>query len=300
MKYIVLSLAVGLCSCAGNGAKSGKSESAPLAVTAESVPSRQAEAGFRWEKVSGGGLCFWAQRNDDIRVMVDASLPGAVIVRNGDEVPHRVMQLFELKNKNINDVFDVLSRQPGWNADETGKMREVKSGREGVRRYVMEPDGDYALRIKKEMADSPVPFTCSGWGIGNSGMRYFEVFDEAPGKALFVEIGQDAPLFDEKGIRLTEEKDAPFSTDVLTVQEGVLCLGHEVRSFKPAGSEEDYWIVDKTGKLEAAYDRLTGGVKNGKLIKAKLKLEYNGKWDDGFAADYPGVYFVREVITLEK
>lgn len=47
------------------------------------------------------------------------------------------------------------------------------------------------------------------------------------------------------------------------------------------------------------YDELTGGVKNGKPVEAILKLEYNGKCDDGFAAEYSGVYFVREVISLK-
>ena len=46
-------------------------------------------------------------------------------------------------------------------------------------------------------------------------------------------------------------------------------------------------------------DDETGGQKNGKPVKATLKVEYNGKWDDGFAADYDGVYLVREVLRLE-
>lgn len=46
------------------------------------------------------------------------------------------------------------------------------------------------------------------------------------------------------------------------------------------------------------YDRVTGGQKNGRSVKAVLKVEYNGKWDDGFAEQYDGVYLVREVISV--
>ena len=41
------------------------------------------------------------------------------------------------------------------------------------------------------------------------------------------------------------------------------------------------------------------GQKNGKPVKATLRLEYNGKWDDGFAAEYDGTYLVREVVELK-
>lgn len=76
---------------------------------------------------------------------------------------------------------------------------------------------------------------------------------------------------------------------------GTVCIGHEVRSFCPEGSSEDYWIVDRTGRLYDIYDKATGGVKNGKPLTMTLTLEYDGKWDDGFAADYPGVYIVKEI-----
>ena len=108
----------------------------------------------------------------------------------------------------------------------------------------------------------------------------------------------------------TKSEDADISTELLTGQtsdnkqsakilSGILTIGHEVRSFKPEGSDDEFWIVDKTGKLSDEYDKVTGGIKNGKPTSATLKLEYQGKWDDGFAAEYCGVYFVKEVIHIE-
>lgn len=73
MKYLALFLAAGLC------------------ATIADVPSRKAYEGFEWGRVTGAGLSFWAQHNPDIRVMADPSLPGAVVVRNGDTAPRKVI-----------------------------------------------------------------------------------------------------------------------------------------------------------------------------------------------------------------
>ena len=46
---------------------------------------------------------------------------------------------------------------------------------------------------------------------------------------------------------------------------GTLVIGHEVRSFTAEGDSIEYWIVDKSGKLEKQYDELTkGGVSHGR------------------------------------
>lgn len=273
---------------------------AGLCATIADVPSRKAYEGFEWERVTGAGLSFWAQHNPDIRVMADPSLPGAVVVRNGDTAPRKVIQVFELKNRSIEDVLPLLQKEEGWDASQSCQFKEVKSGREGVKRYLLVPAGSYAAEVDKQMKEEPVPSTCSGWGVGNSGMRYFEVQDSHPDRAVFVEIGQDAPLFDESSICLTAMDAVSDSTQVLYNLSGEVRIGHEVRSFRPENSDKEYWLVDKTGTLTEIYDRKTGGQKNGKPLQMMLKLEYNGKWDDGFAADYDGVYFVREVLDGQK
>ena len=72
-----------------------------------------------------------------------------------------------------------------------------------------------------------------------------------------------------------------------------------MRSFRPDGTDDEYWIVDKTGRLEDMYDKITGGQKNGTPVDVTLRLEYNGKWDTGFAEDYDGVFFVREIVEIK-
>ena len=93
--------------------------------------------------------------------------------------------------------------------------------------------------------------------------------------------------------------DDNMSEDSLYTMEGELIIGHEVRAFTPSGSDREFWIVDKTGQLLEKYDKITKGQKNGKPVKATLRLEYNGKWDDGFAAEYDGTFLVREVVELK-
>ncbi len=71
--------------------------------------------------------------------------------------------------------------------------------------------------------------------------------------------------------------------------------GPEVRSFKAEGDSADYWIVDETGELMQKYDDMTKGVKNGKPVYVELEVIDMGKADDGFAADYEGVYQIMKI-----
>ena len=278
-------LFISLCACTNTSNKKVGEQPAAGSLAINYRPVRAPYEGFQWMQVKGCGLSFWAQYNGQIRIMVDPA------------VPHRVMQLFSLKSRSIDDVITSLRQQPGWDETQTCVFKEVKSSRSGIHRYVLTPSGEYARKMEQVMKEEPVPSTCNGWGVGNSGMRYFEVHDSHPDKAIFFFFCQDAPLFDENSISFTDDT---CETDVLLVQEGILTIGHEVRSFRPDGSDEEFWIIDKTGRLAGMYDKVTGGMKNGKPVKVRLKLEYNGKWEDGFAAEYAGVYFVREVLAVEK
>lgn len=255
--------------------------------------------GFEWRKLTGAGIRLMAQKSEKIRLLADGQLPGIVMVRDGDAKPHRLIQVFSIKGNDINDVIGQLEKTDGWDKAQPGVFKQVESGRKGVRRYVMIPDGEYATETNRQMKSEPVASTCNGWGVGNSGYRYFEMYDSNPGKVVFVEIGQNAPLFDESSIELCDEPDSALSRDVLYTMTGVMCMAYEVRSFIPDGSDDEYWIVDKTGRLEELYDKVTGGQKSGEPVNAILRLEYNGKWDTGFAEDYDGVFFVREIVEMK-
>lgn len=89
-------------------------------------------------------------------------------------------------------------------------------------------------------------------------------------------------------------------TTATTVIRGRVVFSHEVRAFTPEGDTTEYWLQDRGGALEEAYDRLTGGVKNGTPVRAELRVRYLGPSDEGFAAEYAGVYRVMEIIRLER
>lgn len=181
-----------LCGCRHNVEKSSNQ------------PSRAPYPGFHWEHVKGAGLDFWAQHSDDLKVVADNGLPGAILVDSAGTRMEVVMQLFTLENRDIADVLRLIGKQSGSDECMKCKFEEIESGREGVGRYILKSDGAYAQAMDSIMRNEPVTSTCSGFGTGNSGMRYFEIHDSHPDKALFVEIGQEQPLFDEKSIVITD------------------------------------------------------------------------------------------------
>lgn len=230
-------------------------------------PTQKARQGFKWEIVSGAGLQFWAQRDSQTCVVTDGLLEGAVVKHTGrsrsDGRP--VIKIFHIEDGDIDDVLDQLEESPGWNSEETCKFKEVDCDRKGVTRYVLVPTGDYADRFEAAMeAKEAIPSTCNGWGVGNSGRRYFEIHDSHPDKAIFMEIGQEQPLFDPESIVLT---DIPLQT-----VRGELVIGHEVRTFTSCGDTMVYWVKDLTEKLLPTYDNATQGTRNGYPAYAELQI----------------------------
>lgn len=138
------------------------------------TPSRQPYEGFVWDEVRGAGLRLLAQRNGSMRVMADPSLPGMVLVRDGSASPVRLIQVFDIGGGGIGVLTDTLRARGELPVDETCRFRKIDSGRAGVSRYILVPYGDYAAHVDSVSALGPVPSTCGGWGVGNSGMRYFE------------------------------------------------------------------------------------------------------------------------------
>ena len=76
---------------------------------------------------------------------------------------------------------------------------------------------------------------------------------------------------------------------------GQLIIGHEVRSFTAEGDSCSYWIIDQTKELIQKYDEITKGSKNGTPVYVELDVIDMGKTDEGFAADYEGVYSVTKI-----
>ncbi len=263
-------------------------------------PSRPSYEGFKWEIISGAGLKCWAQNNSVIHVITDNTIPGARIARGDNDLNGNiVIKIFPLPSQKIESILDTLKKMPGWDPSTSCAFKEIPSQRKGVKRYVLELTGTSAEKFREQSKQEPIPSTCNGWGVGNSGMRYFEIHSNQPNKAIFIEIGQDTPLFDEQSIILTNNSDSQKINDSTFIVQGMLRIGHEVRAFTADGDSTDYWIIDKTGKLMDAYEKATGDeIKNGKPIHVKLRVKDMGKTDDGFAADYQSVYHVIDIIEI--
>jgi len=96
----------------------------------------------------------------------------------------------------------------------------------------------------------------------------------------------------EGGTTLLEQKSKTL--------EGQLTLGHEVRTFKPCGSDKTFWISDKTGKLKEFYSKLTVGKKPYTPIFIEIEVKDKGKAKEGFPAEYESVYEVVNVLKARN
>ena len=81
--------------------------------------------------------------------------------------------------------------------------------------------------------------------------------------------------------------------------EGTARLGHEVRAFTDNKDQKEYWLLDKSGTLEKAYqEAIHSRIMNYQPVRAKLKVQPRKKSEDGFAAEYDGTYEIKQILTL--
>lgn len=264
------------------------------------TPSRKAEKGYKWEEVRGAGLRFFAQCSPSVRAVTDASVPGIRIERivgGRKEYSEPVIRVFTIDANFIQSLLPQLRNSPrlpdaSWLDSEDCEFKEVESGRLGVTRYVLQLTGRSAELLAEKGKHESIPYTCGGWGLGNKGMRYFEVFASHPDKAIFVEENDDAKFIDEKSVE-------PY--DIIRNVKGTMVIGHEVRSFKSDGDSATYWLVDKSGESRILYREVLGAsVASYAPVHVTMEVSDLGKSIDGFAEDYDGVYEIRKIIDMKQ
>lgn len=193
----------------------------PLAASAGSSPapdrpSRPAYDKCKWERLSDerAGLAAWVQRCDYGFRKVDLHFQGsALALRFSDGGnPDPVVEVFTLRDgeaieAGLRRLFDEKTEKAL-----ARRCRLAKVGGKGipagVKRYAFRPDAAYAKELAAkanpdEVGDPP----CGALGESPDGVQYFEAQPARnPHRVLFVRVGQEAPLFDEKTLRLLPGK----------------------------------------------------------------------------------------------
>ncbi len=181
-------------------------------------PSRAPEKGCAWERAAdaGVGLRAWVQRCDFGFRRIDFLFSkGALAVRysDGGEI-YPVVDVFPLAaGENSESGAKRLFREK---TDQALAARcvlapyrdEFSKAPAGVERYTFVPDKAYEaeLRAKGEPDGVPDP-PCGDWGESPDGVGYWEAQPgRNPRKILFVQVGQDTPLFDERTLELLPAK----------------------------------------------------------------------------------------------
>jgi len=181
-------------------------------------PSRPPEKKCSWERLADAaiGLEAWVQRCDfGFRKIDFLFSKGSLAIRYSD-------------GGDTDPVVDVFSLAAGETA-ESGAKRifrektdkalaercvlvayrdEFSKAPAGVERYTFVPDKAYAAELEAKGEPDGVPDPpCGDRGESPDGIGYWEAQPARnPRKILFVSVGQDTPLFDERTLRLLPSK----------------------------------------------------------------------------------------------
>ena len=179
---------------------------------ARDAPSRSAEKGCKWGKISEAalGLDVWVQQCDfGFRKITIFAKGNALVLHNSDGgedeklIETFALQADEKPEAAIKRVFtehtadkDLVARclvKPYKGYEATPK---------NAKRYTVLPNAALKkeLDAKTDAGDIPEP-PCGDWGDMPDSVQYYEA-QEGAGRIMVVRAGQDEPLFDEKTLRL--------------------------------------------------------------------------------------------------
>jgi hypothetical protein len=179
-------------------------------AVADDHPSRPPGKGCKWEKVSDAKLGFaaWVQRCDYGSRKIDLFIKGSSLVQRFSDggTPEALIDVLpllpgETAEVGIKRIFAAHTKaQLAKRCVITGYKGDH---RPGATRFTFVPDRVFQKELDKkadpnEVGDPP----CGDWGDAPDGIQYFETQPRAR-SVLFVRVGQDEPLFDEKTLRLS-------------------------------------------------------------------------------------------------
>jgi hypothetical protein len=177
----------------------------------EPAPSRPPIDKCVWEKMTDKtiGLAAWVQRCDfGFRQIHFEFVGNALAIKYSDGgAADPLVEVFDIKTGETAEA--AVQRLFMEKTDKTVSARCVLapyaegSVPAGVKRYTFSADAAYAKELKALANPDEVPEPpCGDWGEMPDGIQYFEVPAGGARKLLFVRIGQDEPLFDERTLRV--------------------------------------------------------------------------------------------------
>jgi len=184
------------------------------------APSRPAIKGCKWEQLSNAdaGLDAWAQRCDFGHRKIDLYLNGnAIMIRYSDGGdPSALVEVLDRRagesiEVGIRRIFAEHTADKALVAQCVLAPYAAEKPPAGVKRYTFVPNAALKKRLDAQADPNEVPDPpCGDWGDAPDGIQYFEA-QPASGarKVLFVRVGQDEPLFDEKTLRLLAPVKSP-------------------------------------------------------------------------------------------
>lgn len=181
-------------------------------------PSRKPLKGCKWEKLSdaGVGLDAWVQRCDFGFRKIDFLLEkNALLVRYSDGgKPDPVVEVLDLKDGETVEagIQRLFAERTSRFLVSRCRLVPWRDGKPpaGSKWFTFEPEGAYAAELKKRQDPNEVaPPPCGDWGSATDGIQYWEAQPVSGARrVLFVRVGQEKPLYDERTLRLLPEPRA--------------------------------------------------------------------------------------------
>ncbi|MFI5181446.1 MAG: hypothetical protein ACHQPI_08660 [Thermoanaerobaculia bacterium] len=185
----------------------------PVLAKEAGGPSRPAVKGCAWEKAASPSLGFeaWVQRCDFGFRKIDLFFEkNSLFIRWSDPgpTPNPLIDVLDLNpgetpEAGIRRLFDERTEKSLATRCVLAPYREGKPPK-GVKRYTFVPDKAFQKELDKKANPDEVPDPpCGDFGDAPDGIQYFETHPASGArKVLFVRVGQDEPLFDEKTLKL--------------------------------------------------------------------------------------------------
>jgi putative lipoprotein len=90
----------------------------------------------------------------------------------------------------------------------------------------------------------------------------------------------------------------PASTVTTAIIRGHLIIGHEIRSLRPCGQDDELWVIDRTDLLADLHAELTAGAQPYAEVFAVVGGRTVPPPTEGFGADFAGALTVTEVLYV--